>query len=263
METSPAVVIANKRLGKLPPRYDARTLRLADYVKAKVALPKVPAHFDLTKVKGLRGLAYPMFANDRLGDCTAAGLAHIEQTTARGTVLPTEAEVIAFYSRVTGYDPATGAHDEGATLLDCLNAASKPGYELDSTPIGPFVSVDPMRDDLVRFALWAFGGAYIGMNLPITAQSQETTWQYVPGVNGNEPGSWGGHCVSLLPKATPKKTWCVTWGRVVEVEEEFRHRYNDEVFAYIDDDWLKTAHDGKVHGLDMAGLIADLAVIRA
>lgn len=263
METSPAVIATGKRLGKLPPKFDKRTLRLADYVRARVALPKVPDRFDLTKIKGLKAVTYPMFANNRLGDCTAAGLGHMEQTTSRGKKAPTEAQVIAFYSRVTGYDPATGVHDDGAYLLDCLNAATKPEYELDpGNPIGPFVAIDPMRDDLVRFALWAFGGAYLGANMPITAQTQDKVWSYIPATNGNEPGSWGGHAFNLLPKATKTKTTCVTWGTLVTIEEEWRHRYNDEVFAYLDADWIATAHGGKVHGLDMAGLLSDLASIK-
>ena len=54
------------RLGKLAPRRDPRTLRFAKYARA---LAPAPVKFDYSNRLGPLG----MLANDRLGDCTAAG----------------------------------------------------------------------------------------------------------------------------------------------------------------------------------------------
>lgn len=58
---------AHLPLGKKPPVHDPRTLMLASYVEE--ALPPAPASFDAApKVP-----TWPMFGNDKLGDCLAEG----------------------------------------------------------------------------------------------------------------------------------------------------------------------------------------------
>jgi len=50
----------------------------------------------------------------------------------------------------------------------------------------------------IATAIWLFGGAYIGIQLPIRAQNQDV-WD-VPSDLGLDdvPGSWGGHAVYLV-----------------------------------------------------------------
>ena len=56
----------------------------------------------------------------------------------------------------------------------------------------------PLPPNPIAQAIWLFGGAYIGVELPISAQRQEV-WD-VPANPGpdDEPGSWGGHAVYLV-----------------------------------------------------------------
>ena len=80
------------KLGKLPVRHDARTFKLANYVRA---LPKAPAVVDwTTKVPN-----YGMLCNDRLGCCVIAGMMHLamQQRAFAGlpVVVPSDADVIA------------------------------------------------------------------------------------------------------------------------------------------------------------------------
>ena len=73
------------RLGRLPPRTDVRTLRLGRYVD-RAKLPPPPPDLDLASAVH----DWPMYANDRIGDCTIAAAAHmIEAWTApaRGTAV--------------------------------------------------------------------------------------------------------------------------------------------------------------------------------
>ena len=78
--------IAAQKLGKLPVRTDVRTLSLARYVD-KAKLPSPPDAFDeTTQVHD-----WPMYANDRIGDCTIAAAGHmIEAWTAAGQGKPVE-----------------------------------------------------------------------------------------------------------------------------------------------------------------------------
>src|SRR5207245_7655166 len=106
--------IAAQMLGKLPVRIDVRTLSHARYVDS-ARLPSPPVTFDETA-----GVAtWPMYANDRIGDCTTAAAAHmIEAWTAAGrghaTEL-TEKAVLDAFGHVKRTDPFTG--EEGAVEL--------------------------------------------------------------------------------------------------------------------------------------------------
>src|SRR5260221_7180319 len=94
------------KLGKLPAETDVRTLSLARYVDPAV-LPPPPATLDLAT----RVPAWPMYANDRLGDCTTAAAGHMIQVwtaASRGHALegPEGAGVDAF-EHGKGVDPRT------------------------------------------------------------------------------------------------------------------------------------------------------------
>ena len=73
-------------------------------------------------------------------------------------------------------------------------------------PVSPVPCPVPRIPDIAT-AIWLFGGAYIGVELPVTAQKQDV-WDVPanPGPN-DEPGSWGGHAVYLVgydfPVTTP------------------------------------------------------------
>ncbi|MGB6877319.1 MAG: hypothetical protein WBD87_14935, partial [Candidatus Acidiferrales bacterium] len=96
------------RLGKKPPRIDARTLQLSKYLRLLDAasqqgtdrprgLAPAPPSIDWTaKIS-----SWPMMANDTLGDCTCAAAGHmIECWTANlgDAFTPTNAQIIAAYS---------------------------------------------------------------------------------------------------------------------------------------------------------------------
>jgi hypothetical protein len=116
--------IAAQMLGKLPVRTDVRTLSLGRYVDPGL-LPPPPAAFDETT--GID--TWPMYANDRIGDCTTAAAAHmIEAWTAAGrgqaVELP-EVAVLDAFEHVKRTDPVTG--EEGAVELEVLRYWRKTG----------------------------------------------------------------------------------------------------------------------------------------
>ena len=111
------------RLGKNPPRHDARTLLFEDY---RGKLPGTPAACDfMSKVP-----SYPMFGNDTCGDCAEAAMRHLEmgQTWYSGRgVVPTLRQTIADYSAIGGYVPGDQSTDNGSDLLTALNYYRKQG----------------------------------------------------------------------------------------------------------------------------------------
>jgi hypothetical protein len=246
------------KLGKKPPRHDARTLRLERYVAA--ALPSVPASIDYTT----RVHKWPMFANDRIGDCAIAGPAHqIEAwtaTDAHRTASITEAQVLKSYSAVSGYVPGDDSTDVGCVLLDVMNAWRKKGLCTRTHKIDAYASVRPRDTAMVRAGIYLAGGLTIGLNLPLAAQDLSNWGKAPPGrLTGDwEPGSWGGHCVVNLAYDRNGMV-AVTWGELVRMSYAFFAAYCDEAYAALaGKDWL--GKDGRApNGFDAAALAADLA----
>ena len=164
-------------LGKRAARKDPRNLMLASYAGA---LPPPPTAVDWTA-----GIAqWPVSLNDRLGCCTIAGAAHLVQgwttkASPPGVVLADDV-VLAAYEAVSGYDPATGQNDNGAVELDVLKYWRNNGLGASGDKIAAFASVNVQDGTEIKNAIALFGGIYIGLALPLTAQSQGL-WDYVPG----------------------------------------------------------------------------------
>ena len=201
-----------------------------------------------------------MMANDRLGDCTCAAAGHmIECWTANASKekVPTDASIIAAYSAITGYDPHTGENDNGAVELDVLNYWRKRG--IAGSQISAYAAVKPGNHDHVRQSVFLFGGCYIGLSLPISAQTQKI-WNVVKGPRG-KAGSWGGHAVPVVAYDANGLT-VVTWGKLMQMTWAFWDAYCDEAYAILSPDWLEAGKTSP-SGFDVAALQSDLRTVAA
>ena len=102
------------KLGKNPAVFDRRTLRFGDYVKPEVEPP--PASVDY----GARVDSWPMYDNDRYGDCTCAAAGHMIQSwtaNAGKEVTPSDQSVLEFYEHFVGTPPPP---DAGCSMLEVL-----------------------------------------------------------------------------------------------------------------------------------------------
>lgn len=248
------------RLGKRAPRYDPRTLKLARYLNA-AALPAIP---DATN-RSSDVAAWPMYANDRIGDCTCAALGHMIQfweavsgQTAPGADAPlAEPDVVGAYAAITGYDPATNANDNGAVELDVLRFWQQNGVA--GHRIAAYAAVNLRSHDLVKAAVYLFEGLYIGCALPASAQGQDV-WDYLPATGSQAyPGSWGGHAVNVVDYNQTGPI-VVTWGRTLQMTWAFWDQYCDEAYAIISPEQF-TAAGKTVEGFDAAALAADLEAV--
>jgi hypothetical protein len=243
------------KLGKLPVRTDVRTLRVERYID-RAKLPTPPSTLDLSD----RVSDWPMYANDRIGDCTTAAAGHmIEAWTAesRGQAVEiSERAVLTAFDAVKQVDPASG--EEGAVVIDVLNYWRQQG--IGRHMIGAFARVPVHDHALARTAAWLFGGLYLGVDLPLTARDQHV-WDWIGSLTGPaKPGSWGGHAIDVVRYDDGGVT-VVTWGRLQQVTWEFWERYVDEVYAILSTDFL---NQGKSpDGFDLPSLQADLALVTA
>jgi hypothetical protein len=262
MNYSEKMTVPGKRLGGGTPRVDPRTLRVSKYTKA---LPSPPPESGLVSLVK----EWPVFLNDVIGDCAQAAFLHMrEQWTAYAgkPLIPTNGDALDLYEGSTGYNPNNPASDQGTVLLDFLNYLRQKGL------IVAYAAVNPLDTTEIQQTVVTFGGAYIGIALPITAQNPPTgnnglsVW-LAQGLSGNgQPGSWGGHCVPIVGYGVDSQgdggTEVVTWGQLYDMTYGFIAAYCTEAYAIVTQDWIEA--DGKSpSGFDITQLLADLQAVTA
>ena len=241
-------------LGKRFYVHDPRDFHLSTYLPE---LPKVPTTGDWGKAVKNWG----MDANDRLGDCTCAGVDHTLKVwidNHGGKYKSTDADVIAMYSAVGGYDPRHPETDSGANLIDCLKYWQKTGFL--GHKIDAYVKVDATNLSRVRAALYLFGALYSGVGLPLTAQGQDIWTVTNPNGSSGQPYSWGGHCV-VLTAWDQKGFTCATWGTTQKMDNAFLGTYFDELWAIVSLDWFTAQHLTPA-GFKYGQLMADLKAVQ-
>ena len=242
------------KLGRKAIRTDTRTLRLAKYLSA--GLPPAPPAKDWTK--GIT--SWGMMHNDRLGDCTIAAAAHAVQVWSANTaseVTVPDTQVLHYYEKWDGYKQGQPNTDQGGVELNVLTRWQKEGF--DKHKLIAFADPAHANLDQIRQAINLFGGVYIGLSLPITAQKQ-AIWDVVPnGGDDAKPGSWGGHAV-FVPKYDANGFTCITWGELKTMTSAFWTAYVDEAHALLSHDWM--ASKGAPSGFNLAELKTDLGLIQ-
>jgi hypothetical protein len=244
------------KLGKLAPKTDEKRLKLGKYLKPELAAPPV----ELNWGDGVTD--WGMLGNDTLGDCTIAGVGHAVQSAMHAVGIAWDSsvetdEVIKYYEFWCGYNPADPTTDQGGVEVDVLNNWRKlryAGHQL-------VAYADPeIADTLhIKQSIALFGGVYIGLALPLSAQNQDV-WQVVgDGQTGaSAPGSWGGHAVYVVGYS-PEFLTCITWGQELQMSWDFFRAYADEAHTLFLGMWVenKTAPSG----FDWAQLETDLTAI--
>jgi hypothetical protein len=250
------------KLGKKPARPWAAPggkFRLGAYLTAAPALPATPLVFGHQNLITEWG----MLANDRYGDCVWAGAAHetmLYNKEAGGTVAFTDANVLADYAAVTGFNPGDLATDQGTDVQDAAAYRRKTGI-VDSAgkrhTIAAYLALDPGNLSHLLTAAYLFSAAGIGLSLPASAFDQAKKaepWEVVPG-SPNE----GGHYVPLIGRLAGGMLVCVSWGGQQLLTESFFQTFCDEAVAYVSKEDL--VNQKSPDGFAYADLIADLAVL--
>lgn len=203
---------------------------------------------------------WPMLLNDQLGDCTCAGYLHLRQawtTFASNTYTPTDNEALSLYETVAGYNPTTGANDNGAVIQDVLADLAQKGE--DGRKIAAFAQVDHTNHDEVLKAANAFGGLYLGIACPASAQTQfaegeQSGTMPVLDYDASSPIE-GGHCIVLVGWDGTNYL-AVTWGALVKLTPAFWDNYVTEAWAIATQDFIEKSGDDPL-GVNLATLITE------
>jgi len=251
-----------RKLGRQPKRSDGRTLKFAKYLKTS-ELPAAPPAVDWTKAVP----HYGMLLNDQLGDCVVAGMMHLamgwQANAGSAAAAPSDAEVVAAYSAIGGYDPLNPSTDRGCNMLDALKYWRNTGISIGghNHQIVAFAEVNLAEADEVKAALWLFGGLFSGFQLPLTAEHAHSWSMPACGLHGKgKPGTWGGHCAPLAAENSSGGFQVISWGGLVPADNGFVAGYCDEAYAVLSASWIEQNGQAPC-GFDLATLQADLAAL--
>lgn len=241
------------KYGRLAPRPEvqSRLLRLASYTSS--ALPAPPPDCDWTPaVTG----PWLNWWNDTLGDCTVETAGHLLMSmsaNASAPIIPTAPQILTPYEAVGGYDPATGANDDGLVLTDLLDYWGRTG--IAGNRIKGYVRLNVNNLNQIKQAIYRFGGVALGIRMPQSAEDQfdlgkswTRTWWPTPIV--------GGHAVPAL-SYTRDGLGVITWGEKQGLTWDWYEEYCEEAYAILDLIWLNSRGQTPV-GLALNQLISDL-----
>lgn len=248
--------------GKLPPRRSLRIPALGDFLDNAATWPSVPARGWEFAVDPS---AWGMLGNDQYGDCGPAGAMHLAQAQSSNAGNPLHAtteQTLALYSALTGFNPTDPSTDQGTVLVDLLNYWRDTGIEMTDAAgkavlnkIVGYASLDISSVAQRRYAAFVFGGAYLGINCPQSAEQDTSNWTYQAG----SPIA-GGHCVVQVGEgAVGGKT--ISWGLVIPTTNGFYAAYLDEGYITVTESWLN-AQGKSPSGLDLDGLVSAMKTLR-
>lgn len=251
-----------------PPKTMLAMPRLENYLiddQVVELVAKIPTtHSWSTKVGEMGG--YGMHLNDTYGCCTIATVANSIQTkTAHAgshmLIVPDEQVKEEYFD-------LTGGRDTGLMMDTVKKAGMYPGYFQDddtySDRLLAWARFDPRNDNLMKWAIYYFGGVDCGIYLPETAGWQikhGRPWDFVadplPEQGSNEPGTWGGHSVHVPDYSSFGET-CTTWAQMQPWTRLFRKNYIFFAAVNIDLNWFNAQHKLPVTGLAYRDLMADM-----
>ena len=208
-----------------------------------------------------------MMDNDQLGDCTCAAAGHLIMEWTANAQGKWSRPPTSRSSRPTRPSlatiPTTGANDNGAVEIDVLNYWRQSG--IAGHKIGAYMALEPSNHSHIMDSVYIFGGCYIGVQLPISAQAQTQNhqpWSVPPGgaIGDGKPGSWGGHAIPVMAYDSRGVT-VVTWGALQIMTWSFWEAYCDEAYAILSTDYL-TGKKTTPQGFNLTQLQADLADLK-
>lgn len=225
------------KLGKLDP-LPARTATIDRYQNRRSFVPASCVYAS--------SVAWGMDNNDRIGDCTIAGVDHLLKAWDAEVGL---SDALSDVNIEQTYFQLTGGPDSGLVERDVLDHWQNEG--LFSHQIKAYAPVQ-LDASFLREALYLYGGVYLGVQLPETAEEQFAAgepWGVVPGAQ-----IVGGHCIVMVGYNSNGAS-IVTWGQRTWATWDWMKQYLDEAWVAIGPEFVQV---GKGPVVDVAALTSDL-----
>lgn len=227
--------------GRLPYVHDPRTLHLSDYLSQEPVI-KIPKEHNWGDKIGPG--KWSSLGNLKINNCTCAAAGHfiMSWTSNIGRLhKPTTKAIVQAYTDITHYNPKTDGIGKPILAIKALKHWRKHG--IDNRKILAFAKLSFRNPEQLKQAIYFYGGCYVGMDLPKSAERQyfdSEKWT-VPhgGARGDgEPGSWIGHAL-LITGYNKNELTAITWGKEIKMSLGFWETYVDESYAIFSADFIK------------------------
>ena len=180
-------------------------------------------------------------------NCTIAAAAHMVQVWSAligQETVPDPNSVVKMYFTITG-GPDVGANENA--VLEYWS--SNPLF--DWAP-STYFACDPKDPSHIKTAASLFGGVYIGLQIPKSAQTQFRA--HKPWTVERHSPIEGGHAVNVVGYDSEGLT-VVTWGAKQRMTWDFWAAYTDEAWCILPNDWERAP------GIDWNLLEADIQLL--
>ena len=259
-----AAVVGGRKRPAPPKPGDPKRLKLSDYLSKDVAkLPSPPSSCDYTS-KASAALAQ-VYLNDRLGCCVIAGFYHVlgcATGAVRGSpFVATDAEILADYEAIGGYNPADPKTDQGCDEYSALQYWHEHDAA-DGSTVDSFIQLDASSLLELRLGCWLFGAVYWGIELPDgwispSFPSPGFVWDVA-----GDPDPNNGHCY-VSPGYDSSGFLVSTWGMMGRKTNAAAQKYaspdaGGQAYAFVSTDWVDATSKLAPNGIDWDCLRQDL-----
>ena len=248
-------------LGRRRPVARGPRFRLANYLLQTIPPPPSSADYS-TKASAALSQVY---LNDQLGDCVIAAIAHLlgifSANAQEPPIVLTDAEIIALYGQIGGYDPNNPATDQGCDEVTALNWWQEYGAPTGKNQIAGWMQVDGTNPVEVRTALWLFENLFFGVDLPdawVQPAPQESgfTWDIAGGSDPNNGHAFVGVAYDA------KGILIDTWGMEGTITDAAIARYTAQaeggaLYTVLSSESIISAALKAPNGFGWASLVAD------
>lgn len=256
------IQFSTMKFGRLPKIEDERTFRIANYLKAE-NLTKIPKQYNWGKK--INPNNWGDLGNLKINNCTCAVAGHLIMAWSSNTgrlKRPTTRSIINTYAEVSNYNPKTNENDEGIESIKVLKYWRKnniAGYKIVA-----FAKLEDKNRQQLMSTIYLFGGCYVGLNLPKTAEKQwKTTGKWtIPRTNKKadaKSGTWFSHAV-LITGYKGEDLRIITWGEEMIMTMDFWEAYSEESYAVFSEVFIK--YDKTPTGIDVDILKNDIENIK-
>ncbi|MBC7935194.1 MAG: hypothetical protein H7Y86_07530 [Rhizobacter sp.] len=233
--------VSNIKSGKLPYVHDSRTFHLSEYL-AQEPVVKIPLEYNWGRK--IPSDTWSSFGNLKINNCTCAAAGHLIMTWTANIgrpYKPTTKAIVKAYTDITGFNAKTDGIGEPVEAIKALKYWRKHG--VDGRKIIAFAKLDFKNHEQLKQSIYLYGGCYVGLNLPKSAEKQyyeSRKWTVPRGrTNGiGEPGSWIGHAL-LITGYSKKELTAITWGKEIVLSLDFWETYVDESYAVFSTDFIR------------------------
>ncbi|PSL27457.1 hypothetical protein [Dyadobacter jiangsuensis] len=173
------------------------------------------------------------FRNLELNTCVPAAAAHLIISWCSASkaplTIPTDVDIVKAFEIVADLQDANTETSEGCDMYKFMEHWNEVG--LGGQRISSFVPIEEKKIDLLKRAVYWFGGCMIGLNMPVSVQNEDR-WEIKVGDQPDELEAWGGHAVAVIGYSETHFI-VISWGRRLLMSNQFYETYNDESWVAL------------------------------